>query len=255
LARITDRLRTQRALQEIQREVEAQRQRALHNERLAAIGETMTALVHESRNALQRSKACLEMLSLEVQDRAKAVDLVGRVQRAQEDLQKLFEEVREYAAPLNLKMSMCELDKIARQAWQELAHMHTQKRLHFAESEPVTALAVNGDRFALTQVVRNVLENAIQASPAGRTVSVDYKTLSNNGRQEVAVRIRDDGPGIAPEHREKVLEPFFTTKAKGTGLGLAIAQRIIDCHGGRIELGNPHKGTEIDIYLPQAAHG
>jgi two-component system, NtrC family, sensor kinase len=235
--------------------LEAERQRALRNERLAAIGETMTALVHESRNALQRSKACLEMLSLEVQDRSKAVDLVGRVQRAQEDLQKLFEEVREYAAPLNLKMARCELDTIARQAWQELSHDHAQKRLRLVESRAAEKMTVSGDRFALTQVLRNILENAIQASPPNATISIDYKTASNDGRQEAAIRISDEGPGIAAEHREKVLEAFFTTKSKGTGLGLAIAQRIVECHGGRIEVGDPPKGTEIDIYLPQTSHG
>ena len=82
LARIVARLQTEQALQETQRQLEEQRQRVLQNERLAAIGEAMTALIHESRNALQRGKACLEMLSLEVQDRPEALDLVNRVQRS-----------------------------------------------------------------------------------------------------------------------------------------------------------------------------
>jgi len=75
-------------------------ERARQASRLAAIGETMAALVHESRNALQRSKASLEMLSLEVEDRPDALKLVARAQKAQEDLHRLYEEVREWAAPL-----------------------------------------------------------------------------------------------------------------------------------------------------------
>src|SRR5262245_49566038 len=89
------------------RQVMQAEERARQAERLAAIGETMTVLVHESRNALQRSQASLEMLATEVEDRPEALKLVARAQRAQSDVHRLFEEVRQWAAPLPMHLEEC----------------------------------------------------------------------------------------------------------------------------------------------------
>ena len=78
-------------------------ERALQSERLAAIGEMVTGLAHESRNALQRCQACLEMLALAVRDRPEALDLIDRLQKAQDHLHHLYEDVRGYAAPIKLE--------------------------------------------------------------------------------------------------------------------------------------------------------
>ena len=83
-------------------ERQAAQERMLQAERLAAIGQMVAGLAHESGNALARSQACLEMLALEVEDRPEALDLIGRIQKAQDHLQQLYEEVRSYAAPLKL---------------------------------------------------------------------------------------------------------------------------------------------------------
>ena len=77
-------------------------ERALQAERLAAIGQVVAGLAHESRNALQRSQACLEMLALTVRDRPEALDLIERLQQAQDHLHTLYEDVRSYAAPIKL---------------------------------------------------------------------------------------------------------------------------------------------------------
>ena len=84
-------------------------ERALQAERLAAIGEVVAGLAHESRNALQRSQACLEMLALAVRDRPEALDLINRIQKAQDHLHSLYEDVRSYAAPIKLDKHPCEL--------------------------------------------------------------------------------------------------------------------------------------------------
>src|SRR6516162_5314370 len=107
------------------RRAEMERKRAeeklLEAERLAAIGQMMTGLAHQSGNALARSQSCLEMLSLEVEDRPEALDLVARIQKAQNALQQLYEEVRGYAAPLKLDLEKWDLSGIWRQAWTDLA--------------------------------------------------------------------------------------------------------------------------------------
>jgi signal transduction histidine kinase len=230
-----------------------ERQKLLEAERLAAIGETMAGLVHESRNALQRTRACLEMLALDLRDRPQSLNLVERIQIAQNDLHQLFEEVREYAAPLKLHRSSCNLTATWRQVWEDLANLHNPKSLTLVEpagSEPCRCVV---DRFALAQAFRNVLENAIQASPrCGQVTIAASRASTAGGGGGIVIVIRDEGPGIPATERQRVFEPFFTTKTKGTGLGLAIARRIIDSHGGRIEIGEPPNGTEISIHLPQA---
>src|SRR6516225_9475289 len=95
-------------------------ERALQAERLAAIGQMMAGLAHESGNALARSQACLEMLELEVQDRPEALNLIGRIQKAQNHLQQLYGEVRNYAAPLKLERQRHSVRSIWRQAWANL---------------------------------------------------------------------------------------------------------------------------------------
>src|SRR5690606_19777668 len=219
LARIVDRLRTERALQESRRQLEDERERALHNGRLAAIGETMTALIHESRNALQRSKACLEMLALEIQDRPQALDLVKRVQKAQEDLHELYEEVRQYAAPINLRCVPCNLSEIWHDVWQNLSQSHQEKRLHLREEVQGLDLRIEADPFAIGQVFRNILENAIAAVPPEGVITIRGRLTEHNGRPAAAIVFEDTGPGLSDEQRERIFEAFYTTKTKGTGLG------------------------------------
>src|SRR5262249_25438923 len=90
-------------------------ERLLQAERLAAIGQMMTGLAHESGNALARSQSCLEMLTWEVEDRPEALDLIRRIQKAQDHLKQLYDEVRSYAAPLKLEREPWSLSAVWRQ--------------------------------------------------------------------------------------------------------------------------------------------
>jgi PAS domain S-box-containing protein len=230
-------------------ELKQAQDKALQSERLAAIGETMTGLIHESRNALQRTHACLELLVEEVADRPAALDFVKRAQRAQDDLRQLFEEVREYAAPIKLDCAPCDLASIWRQAWHDLEHLHTPKRLKLAELTADQDPRCHADAFAMAQVFRNVLENAIHASPESGRIDVHCECLPTADGPHFRIGFRDAGPGIPAEFRRQVLDPFFTTKAKGTGLGLAIARRIVQSHGGEITVGNNSNGPGAMILI------
>src|SRR5262249_36233512 len=110
------------------------------------------------------------------------------------------------------------------------------------------------DPFRLEQVFRNILENSLAACPNPVRIDVRCTDVLLHGRRAVQVAVRDNGPGLTPEQRQRIFEPFYTTKTKGTGLGMAIAKRIVDAHGGRIEVGpGSDRGAEILITSPREA--
>jgi hypothetical protein len=225
---------------------------AVQSARLAAIGQMMTGLAHESGNALARSQACLEMLALEVQDRPEALDLIRRIQKAQDHLRQLYEEVRGYAAPLRLEREVWEVSAIWRQAWHNLAVQRQDRTAVLQEHTAGVDLGCPADHFRLEQVFRNILENSLAACRDPVRIVVACAEAELNGAPALRISIRDNGPGLTPEARQKIFDPFYTTKTKGTGLGMAIAKRIIDAHGGLIAVGNgAGPGAEILITLPR----
>ena len=143
-------------------------QRLLHTERLAAIGQTVTTLAHEGRNALQRMQACLSMLALEVQDRPHAVELLGRVQKAQDILAHLFEDIREYAAPFKLERRCCKLSTVWREAWSHLEPLRKQRDVALHDVTGSLDLRCTADPFRLEQVFRNILDNCAGGLPGSR---------------------------------------------------------------------------------------
>ncbi len=171
--------------------------RAVQAERLAAVGQTVAALAHESRNALQRSQACLRLIALEVPDRPRVVEYVARVQKAQDDLARLFEDVRTFTAPPVLDRRPCDLRTVWRDAWNDLEASHTGVRRSLAEVIETDELTCIADSFRLGQVFRNLFDNALAA---GRLEI----SSPNNDSFRVVIRAADfqsaGRPG-APDHR------------------------------------------------------
>jgi signal transduction histidine kinase len=228
-------------------------ERLLQAERLAAIGQMMTGLAHESGNALARSRACLEMLSMEVEDRAEALDLVSRTLQAQDHLQQLYEEVRGYAAPLKLVRETLDLRNTWRQVWTTLELLRRGRDAALREEVDGVDLSCAYDLFRIQQVFRNILENALAACRDPVEITVACSEAFLKGRSAIRIAVRDNGPGLNPEQRQRIFEPFFTTKTKGTGLGMAIAKRIVEAHGGQLAVGEAGRGAEIVITLPREA--
>jgi hypothetical protein len=223
----------------------------LQSARLAAIGQMVAGLAHESGNALARSQACLEMLGLEVRDRPAALDLVARIQKAQDHLHQLYEEVRDYAAPIRLNCDVHDLRSILDETWEHLAALRGARdaRLEFSNTDGAPICRV--DRFALEQVFRNILENSLSAGTDPLRITVHFRRCQFEGRPALETSLADNGPGLAAEARHRIFEPFFTTKARGTGLGMAICTRLVEAHGGRIAVADPDgPGAVIVVTLP-----
>jgi signal transduction histidine kinase len=230
---------------------EAQRQ-ALQAERLAAIGSTAAGLAHEARNALQRSQSCLSLLALRLKDNAEAMDLIGRIQSAQDDLHRLYEDVREYAAPLRLDRVPCDLCEVWRQAWDDVSYRPGFRGAVLHEEECGVPLKCVADPFHLKRVFRNIFDNSLAAGTDPLQIRVHCSEVWLGQRSAVRVSLRDNGPGFPEGHSDELFEPFYTTKPRGTGLGLSICRRIVEAHGGTIEAdAGPGPGAEIIITLPR----
>ena len=112
-------------------------------------------------------------------------------------------------------------------------------------------LVASVDPFRLGQVFRNLFENALAACPPPVEITISAREATLEGRPVLVLTVLDNGPGIPPDQVGKLFEPFFTTKTKGTGLGLSIARRIIEVHGGSLQIGPSTTGAEFLITLPR----
>jgi signal transduction histidine kinase len=245
LARANEALRA-----EIAERKRAQEQ-ALQAERLAAIGQMMTGLAHESRNALQQIQAAAEMLMRRV-SAGQEDGLIGEIQKAHDRLHRLLEAVRSYARPLKLARESHDLSKLWREAWAQLAPVRNGRKILFREDAANLDLRCLVDPFSIEQVFRNILENALVACGESPRIDIVCQSDELNGMPAICLRIRDNGRGLNAEEKQRIFEPFFTTKTHGTGLGMAIARRIVEAHGGHIAVGaGAGSGTEIEILLPK----
>jgi signal transduction histidine kinase len=204
-------------------------------ERLATIGQAVTSVAHESRNALQRIQAKVELLELDLaNDQEKLADL-RVIKAASQNLRSMFEELREFAAPIVLRRESCHLRELIQRAWQSLETLPEAQAACLEYDCDDIELSV--DSMRLEQVFRNLFENALAACPSPARIDVSWSTVSQANRTMLRIVVRDNGPGFSEEQKEKAFEPFFTTKSKGTGLGLPICNRILEQHQGWLEIG------------------
>ncbi|MCA9035497.1 MAG: PAS domain S-box protein [Planctomycetaceae bacterium] len=233
-------------------ELDQAQTRLLQSARLAAIGQMVTGLAHESRNALQRAQACLDMLSLELEGQEDLQDLSRRATNALQDLHRLYEEVRSYAAPIHLEFREVNLRNIWRKEWENLAAVRTSLDIRLTESVECDDAVCEVDVHRIEQVFRNILENAIHACGSDGAIQVHCCPVSINGQEAIRIEFIDDGTGLTSDAAQHIFEPFFTTKQKGTGLGMAIVRRIIDAHCGEISARpGSDRGTVISVVLPR----
>lgn len=260
---VTEQRRAQEELQRSHEELEQRAQertaelvasqaRALQAERLATIGQTVTALAHEGRNALQRAHSCLGRLELRQEGRPDELDLTRRARQALCDLERLFDDLRSYAAPMRVDRKACDLAAIWREAWAQLLSRHQHGMARLVDENPGVATVCAADPFRLEQVFTNLFANALEACSAPVQVTITCVEAELGGRPALRLCVRDNGPGFPQERLRRAFEPFQTTKPTGTGLGMAIVKRIIEAHEGTITLGNRDQGgAEVQITLPR----
>ena len=229
-------------------------ERALRAERLATIGQMMAALAHESRNALQRIQASTDLLGLEIDDNSQGATDLAKIRRAANDLNVLLEEVRAFAAPIQLRKENTNLTDVIHQAWANLEQTRRGREASIHIGAELKDVQLQLDCVRAEQVFRNLFDNSIAATPDPVEIRITkQKQDAASGSKEEAVNVivKDNGPGLTAEQKEKIFVAFFTTKDEGTGLGMAIVQRIMEAHGGTIQVDSqPGKGAEFMVSFP-----
>ena len=230
--------------EELERLHRTQMTRAEH---LATLGELAAGLAHEIRNPLAGIAGVVEIIGRDLPPSSPSREILQEVQGEVRHIQKLLSELLEYARPKPPQMLSADLNATAEHAI-AIARQQILSRPIEIEFVPDKALPpVAHDPTQIQQVIVNMLLNAIQAiEGAGRIrVALSWR----NGC--ALVRVSDTGRGISPAHLPNIFRPFFTTKNQGTGLGLSLARKIVEEHGGRIEVSSTHgQGTEFVIWLP-----
>ena len=228
----------------------------LQSERLAAIAQMASGLAHESRNALQRAMACLDLLELDLQNDPEQMNLSQGIRDSLADLMGNYEEVRRYAEPIRLNSQRVRLLHLCQVAFDEIAVQHDdfRHRLRFTRDTEQSDV-IYLDREKMKLVCHHLIENALDACHDVAEIDVHCERLRRHETDAVQVTIHDHGHGFAPESLPLVFEPFYTTKQHGTGLGLAICRRIVEAHHGEIEAFNHDDGgAVIQMTIAAAEH-
>lgn len=234
-------------------ETQVLEQELMHSERLASVGRLAAGVAHEVGNPVT-GIACLaqnlhyESESPEVRDTADQI--LSQTQRISRIVHSLVSF--SHSGGQDTQRTAVDLHACAEEAVQLLSLQRDKTQVRFDNRVPAGLTAL-GDNQRLIQVFINLLSNARDASPDGGHIRIEgYR---ENGYACVAVT--DDGPGIPAEHRERILEPFFTTKepGQGTGLGLAMVYSIVEEHGGQLELISPAdpetgRGARFVVQIP-----
>lgn len=224
----------------------------MRRERLATLGELAAQLAHEIRNPLVAIGATLESLALEMPEGHEAAATLASLQSEITRMDMVLRDYLSMAARHNASVGMVDLKDVIEDAKALLdASRRGQTRPgsgHVTLTSTISpGLNVLADREGLRHVFFNLMLNAIEAMPNGGEVRCSAKVTRN----EVIIRIDDNGPGIAGDP-EACFEPFYTTKVHGTGLGLTVCQKIVAAHGGKIFLRNrPRGGCRATVVLPR----
>jgi signal transduction histidine kinase len=212
--------------------LEASQRHALQNEKLAAIGRLAAGIAHEVRNPLGVIRASASMVREHFTDGEEAYRACDFIREEIDRLNGLITALLNFARPAELRLQPVVIDQVIDKALLLTREELQRRDIAVVRENRQGVSSVMADPDLVAQVVFGLVTNAAEAIGAHGTITV--RTMGTH--DDVGVEVVDTGPGIAPADAERVFEPFFTTKPTGTGLGLPMAARIVQAHGGVIEV-------------------
>ncbi len=231
-----------------------------HLDQLAYVGQATQSFAHEVRSPLNNIAIGVQYLAAKLPpDEAlqpSKDDLRQALNKIQVEctrLSSLMNDMLAWAKPVDPKLEPTDLGALLQRLLNRWSAKIAQRNVRLNFQAPEACPLVLADSRQLEQVFVNLMDNALQAMPAGGHLSVTLQAAARNGAsQAVEVRVADSGPGIPEEARRRIFDPYFTTKPNGTGLGLAICKRLVTIHRGAIAVESfPGAGTIFTVTLPQ----
>jgi two-component system sensor histidine kinase PilS (NtrC family) len=230
-------------------EVKKLERQARFNEQLAAVGELAAGIAHEIRNPLASISGSVQVLSHDLSVGSAERRLMEIIVSESNRLSKILEEFLRFVRPQERRVAIFDVAGNIQEVLDlfRLSDEVSDAHRIVVDVQPA-ASALAGDRDQIRQIIYNVAKNAVRAMPDGGTLTVQ-------GREDAAwysIRFRDTGRGMSVEELARVFTPFSTAFDGGTGLGMAIVRRIVEDHGGAIDVeSTPGEGTTVTILLPR----
>lgn len=235
----------------------------VQSERLAAIGQLSSVIAHEIRNPLGLIDLYTKLIEVQLgqlqlpegEENNKLLKNLGQIRQATSGLETILSELTNYARPLTLNCQATDLAVLIHDVCEFYLPSYQQKGvlLKFPNPKDIQeryVLSLDTDR--IRQALINLLKNALEASKPETEVIVSIVSR-RGGHEQIYVKVSDQGSGIQAEAAKKLFTPYFSTKQAGTGLGLAHSRKILQAHGGDVELisSYPDKGSTFAIILPR----
>ena len=227
-------------------EQERRSEEMMRTERLAVVGRMASVVAHEVRNPLNSIALNVDLLGEMLANNGKSLEVLKAVQGEVDRLADITEEYLRFGRMPKGVMAICDLTRIVRDTMDFMSGEFAGAQIKTSMDLPSDALKVVTDEGQFRQALMNILRNALEAMPTGGTLTL--VAFEENDR--VVLKVTDTGVGIEDSFKERLFEPFATTKARGTGLGLAFVQQAVQESSGRVSVdSNLGEGTTITLEL------
>jgi signal transduction histidine kinase len=230
--------------EEIQRLHQTQMSRAEH---FATLGELAAGLAHEIRNPLAGIAGVIEIIGRDLPPNSPARSVIKDAKEEALQINRILTELLEIARPKPPQFRVGDMYSTVEHAVMFARQQAITKRIVVELEIEDVIPPVEHDPNQINQVLLNLLLNAIQSMDKPGVIRVSLES----DEDDVLITVADEGKGIPPEHLPNIFRPFFTTKGHGTGLGLSLARRMVEAHGGHIDVTSVvGKGTQFRVRLP-----
>jgi signal transduction histidine kinase len=228
-------------------DVKALTEQLIRADRLAAMGELTAGVAHEVRNPLGIIRASVQLMEDAECSQERVEEAAEVIKQEIDRLDRVVKALLDFGRPAPPTMRAVSVSQVMEDVALFSRTFASRANVQIVEHYSDIAPDVVADPEQLKQVFVNLISNAVQAMPGGGTLTIE------TGAEEgfVFIRFTDTGPGISDGVRDKIFDPFVSTRDDGTGLGLTIVHRIVDEHDGHIEVtSEPGDGTSFTVWLP-----
>ena len=235
-----------------QAELKRTQEQLLRSERLAALGQLSQGVAHEVRNPIMSIGGFARRIKNKLHPDDRLVAYVDIILSETDRLETMVKEVERYTSVPDAVIRPVKVSTLLHNALSVWKKKHRVDNLEINLQTPPEDPIVSVDKEQMAQAVTELLCNSAEAMPDGGSISISARWESN----WLAISVKDNGPGIAPEDLPRIFDPFFTAKTKGAGLGLTTVNRIVTNHGGKVKVSSKTgAGTEVKLRVPRFSEG